>query len=70
MPHYFVGGASAVGHKEAVVSIEDTSGITLALTDCTVVIQKLTQLLHRVTHVGTQHVFTIKLVVHLAHRAL
>ena len=70
VPHHLVGGDGAVGHKKAVVGIKNTRGIALALANGTVVVQQLAQLFHRVAHVGAQHVFTIKLVVHLAHRAL
>ena len=52
------------------VSVEDAGGIALALANGAVVVQQLAQLLHRIAHVGTQHVLAIKLVVHLAHRAL
>ena len=51
------------------VGVEDAGGIALTLANGTIVVQQLAQLFHRVAHVCTQHVFTIKLVVHLAHRA-
>ena len=41
-----------------------------ALANGTVVVQQLAQLFHRVAHVCSQHVFTIKLMVHLTHRTL
>ena len=70
VPHHFVGGAGAVGHKETMVCIENAGGIAFAFTNGAIVIKQLTQLFHGIANVGTQHVFTIKLVVHLTHRAL
>ena len=68
VPHHFIAGTGAVSDKEAVVGIENTRGITLALTNGAIVVQQLAQLLYRVTHVGAQHVLTIELVVHLPNR--
>ena len=70
VPNHFVGSAGAVGHKEAVVGIEDTRRVAFALADRAVVVEQLTEFFYRVANVSTQHVLTIKLVVHLAHRAL
>ena len=69
VPNHFVGGAGAVGHKEAVVRIEDTRRVAFALANCAVVVEQLTEFFYRVAHVSTQHVLTIKLVVHLAYGA-
>ena len=70
VPDDFVGGAGAVGDKKAVVGIENSRGVALALTNGPVVVEQLAQLFHCVAHVGTQHVFTKKLVKHLTNRAL
>ena len=65
VPHNFVGSAGAIGHKKAVVGIENTRRIALALADSPIVIQQLTQFFNGIADVGTQHVFTKKLVKHL-----
>ncbi|MCY1560041.1 hypothetical protein D9M68_971330 [compost metagenome] len=52
------------------VGVEDARRVALARADRAVVLQQLAQLLHRVAHVGAQHVFAEELVEHLAHRAL
>ena len=70
VPHHFVGGAGAIGDKKAVVCIENARSIALALANRPVMVQQLTQLFHRIAHVGAQHVFAKKLVKHLAHGAL
>ncbi len=70
VPNHLVRGRGTVGHKEAVVGIEDACRIALALTNRAVVVQQLAQLFHSVADVGAQHVLAIELVVHLANRAL
>ncbi len=70
VPNHLVGGAGAVGHKKAVIGIENAGRVALALANGTVVVQQLTEFFHRVANVGAQHVLTIELVVHLAHRTL
>ncbi len=68
VPHHLVAGAGAIGHEKAVVRIEDTRRIALALANGAVMVQQLTELFHGIADVSAQHVFTIKLVVHLPHR--
>jgi len=70
MPDHLVAGAGAIGDKEAMISIEDACCIALTFPDGTIVVEQLAQFFHGIADVGTQHVLTIKLVVHLAHRAL
>ena len=70
VPHHLVGGAGPVGHKEAVVGVENARGVALGRTNRTVVVEQLAELFHRVAHVGAQHVLAIKLVVHLTDGAL
>jgi hypothetical protein len=41
VPNHFVGSAGAIGHKEAMVGIEDAGGIPFAFANGTVVIQQL-----------------------------
>ena len=69
VPDDLVGGAGAVGHKEAMIGIKNASGIAFAFANGAVVIEQLAQLFHRVANVGAQHVLALKLVVHLAHGA-
>ncbi len=69
MPHHFVGSRCSVGHKETVVCIENTRRVAFRSCNRTGVVQQLTQFIYSVTHVGTQHVFTKKLVEHLPNRA-
>ena len=70
VPHHLVAGAGAVGDEEAVVGVEDTGRIAFRGRHRAGVVQQLTQFVHGVAHVGTQHVFTKELVEHLADRAL
>ncbi|MCY1169354.1 hypothetical protein D9M73_93800 [compost metagenome] len=69
VPDHLVAGGRAVGHEKTVIGIEDARRIALAGANRAVVVQQLAQFFHRVADVGAQHVFTIKLVVHLADRA-
>ncbi len=70
VPHHLVRGARAVGHEETVVCVEDARRVALGFADGPVVVQQLAQLLHRIAHVGAQHVLAEELVEHLAHGAL
>ncbi|KAG0928191.1 hypothetical protein G6F31_017795 [Rhizopus arrhizus] len=69
LPDDLVAGAGAVGHKEAVVGVEDARGIAFAGADGAVVVQQLAKFLHRVADIGAQHVFAKELVEDLADRA-
>ena len=69
VPHNFVRRAGAIGDKEAMVGIKNAGSVALTLANRAIVVQQLAQLFHRVADVSAQHVFTIKLVVHLAHWA-
>ena len=69
VPDHLVAGAGAVGHEETMVSIENAGRIAFGRADGAIVIQQLAKLLHRVAHVGTQHVLAVELMVHLADRA-
>ena len=66
VPHHLVRGRGAVGHEEAVISIEDPRGIAFRRADSTIMIQKLSQLLDRVADIGPQHVLAVELVIHLS----
>ncbi len=50
------------------VGVEDACSIALGRGDWASVIQQLTEFFYRVTYVGAQHIFTKKLVEHLADR--
>ena len=65
VPHDFVAGAGAVGDEKAVVGIEYAGGVALALANSAVVVKQLAELFYGIAHVGAQHVFAVKLVVHL-----
>lgn len=51
------------------VSIENSRGVAFAFANGAIVVQQLAQFFNRIAYVSTQHVFTIKLVVHLPNRA-
>ena len=70
MPHHLVGGGGAVGDEKQVVGVENPRGIALAGRYRTGVVEQLAQFVHRVAHVGAQHVLAEELVEHLPHRAL
>ena len=65
VPHDFVAGAGAVGDEKAVVGVEYAGGVALALANGAVVVKQLAELFYGIAHVGAQHVFAVKLVVHL-----
>ena len=69
VPDHFVAGRRAVGHKKTVVGIENTRRIALGGADSAVMVEQLPQLFNRVANVRPQHIFTKKLVKHLANRA-
>src|SRR5690606_18460186 len=69
VPDDLVGRGRAVSHEKAVVGMEDAGGVALGIGYRAGVVQQLTQLVDRITDVGTQHVFTEKLVKHLANGA-
>ena len=68
VPHHLVARAGAIGNKKAVIGIENSRSVALALANGTVMVKQLPQLFHRIADIGPQHVFTIKLVVHLTDR--
>ncbi|OIQ68313.1 hypothetical protein GALL_500970 [mine drainage metagenome] len=70
MPDHFVAGTCAVSDKKTMVSIENSCRIALALANRSVMVEQLTQLFNRIADISAQHVFAIKLVVHLPNRAL
>ena len=51
-------------------AVEDARGVALGGRDRPGVVEQLAQLVHRVAHVGAQHVLAEELVEHLADRAL
>ncbi len=65
MPHHFIAGAGAIGYEKTMIGVENSRRVALGCADCAVVIQQLAQFLDRVANIGTQHVFTVKLVIHL-----
>ena len=69
VPDHLVAGTGAVGHKKAVIGIENTRRIALGGSDRTIVVQQLAEFFHRVADVGAQHVLAKKLVEHLPDRA-
>jgi PAS domain S-box-containing protein len=69
VPHHLVAGAGAIGHKEAMVGIENTRGVALGGRHRSGVVQQLAQLVHGIANVGTQHVLAKELVEHLTHGA-
>jgi hypothetical protein len=64
VPHDLVGGRGAIGHEEQVVGIEDARGIALGSGDGAGMVEQLAEFVHRVAHVGAQHVFAEELVEH------
>jgi hypothetical protein len=70
VPHDLVGRRGAVGDEEQVVGIENARCIAFRSGNRAGVVQQLAQFVHRIAHVGAQHVFAKELVEHLAHRAL
>ncbi|MPN49612.1 hypothetical protein SDC9_197234 [bioreactor metagenome] len=69
MPHHLVGRRRTVGDEIQVIAIEDTGRVTLRGRHWPRVVEQLPKLVHRVAHIGTQHVLTEKLVEHLPDRA-
>ena len=70
VPHHFVGRRRSVGDKETMVGIKNSRRIAFGRGDRTGVVEQLPEFFHRIANVGTQHVFTKKLVKHLAHGTL
>ena len=70
VPHDFVSRRRAIGDKVTMVRVEDAGRVTLGSEYRSSVVEELTQFIHRIAHVGTQHVFTEELVEHLSHGAL
>ena len=68
VPDHLVAGAGAIGHKKAMVCVEDARGIALRGRHRPGVVEQLTQFFHRVADVCTQHVLAKKLVEHLPDR--
>src|SRR5699024_2768591 len=65
MPNNLIRCRGTVGHKKAMIGIKDTCRIALGLGYGPGVIEYLPQLLHCITHVCPQQVFSKKLVKHL-----
>ena len=70
VPDDFVGRGSAIGDEIAVIGIKNARRIALRCAYRAVMVEQLPQLFHRIADIGAQHVFTIKLVVHLAYGRL
>ena len=70
VPHHLVRGGGAVGDEKQVVGVENPRGVAFAGRDRAGVVEQLAQFVHRVAHVGAQHVLAEELVEHLSHRAL
>src|SRR3546814_19081421 len=69
MPNDLVRGRRAVGHEEAMIRMEDACSVQFRFGNGAGMVQQLAKLVDRVADVGTQHVFTEKLMEHLPHRA-
>ena len=69
VPDHLVRGRSAVGDEEAMIGAEDARGIALRGRHRPGVVEQLAEFVHRVAHVGAQHVLAEELVEHLPHRA-
>ena len=69
VPDHLVRCARAIGHEEAMVSVENPCRIAFGRADGAVVVKQLAQFLDRVAHIGAQHVFAVELVVHLPNGA-
>ena len=70
MPHHLVRGGGAISNEEAVVGIENARRIALGGAHRTIVVEQLAQFLHCITNICAQHVFTEKLMEHLANGRL
>ena len=70
VPHDLVGSRGAVGDEEQMVGIEDARRIALGGRHRAGVVEQLAQFVHRVAHVGAQHVLAEELVEHAPHRRL
>ena len=69
VPDDFIRGGRAVGHEKAMIGLENTRGVLLRIKQRARVRERLAKLLHRVTDIRAQHIFTVKLMKQLPHGA-
>ena len=68
MPDDFVGSGGAVGNEIQMIGIENTRRVALGSGYRPGMVEQLAQFVHRIAHVGAQHVLAEKLVEHASHR--